>query len=112
MNALLHSLSIEPDLKTWGPQGGHHSQLEEYWNKAHARRLASMQNGGVVHNSFQWATEFSQQLEDYRGPQHWTEDFQQQPVDGWANQFTDVYKCRAHTLTYQPASQVLPVEVL
>lgn len=89
VNALLHSLNIEPELKAWGPQAGHHSELEEYWNDAHTGRLAAMQNGRFMDNSDQWATEFSRQREDSRGPQHWAEEFQQQQVDGWANQFTE-----------------------
>eukprot|EP00250_Pteridium_aquilinum_P005263 c15385_g1_i1 orf=213-2492(+) len=89
VNALLHSLDIEPDLKPWGPQVGPHSELEEYWSEAHAGRLAAMQNGRFIDNSDQWATEFSRQREDLRGPQHWAEEFQQQQADGWARQFTE-----------------------
>ncbi|MCO5605091.1 hypothetical protein L7F22_059270 [Adiantum nelumboides] len=89
VNALLHSLDIEPDLKTWGPQYGRHSELEEYWNEAHAGRIAAMQNGRFVDNSDRWATEFSQQREDVRGPQNWAEEFKHQQGDDWANQFTE-----------------------
>lgn len=96
VNALLHSLDIEPDLKTWGPQHGRHSELEEYWNETHAGRIAGMQNGHFMDNSDQWATEFSKQGEDVRGPQHWADEFQQQQGDTWANQFTE-QQARAST---------------
>lgn len=89
VNALLHSLDIESELRAWGPQGGRFSELEEYWNEAHAGRLAAMQNGRHMNNSDQWAAEFNQHQDVPRGPQHWAEEFQQQQGDGWADQFSE-----------------------
>ncbi|KAI5077377.1 hypothetical protein GOP47_0007201 [Adiantum capillus-veneris] len=89
VNALLHSLDIEPDLKTMGPQHGHHSELEEYWNDAHAGRISAMQKGRFVDNSDHWATEFSQRREDVRDPENWHQEFQQQHGNDWVNQFTE-----------------------
>lgn len=89
VNALLHSLDIESELRAWGPQGGRFSELEEYWNEAHAGRLATMQNGRHMNNSDQWAAEFNQQQDVQRGPQHWAEEFQQQQGGGWADQFNE-----------------------
>ncbi|KAH7429143.1 hypothetical protein KP509_09G032700 [Ceratopteris richardii] len=88
LNALLHSLNIEPDLRALEHQRGYTSELEEYWNDAHAGRMTALQNGRFRDNADQWAVEFSQQGV-IKGPQHWAEEFQQQHEDAWANEFTE-----------------------
>lgn len=88
VNALLHSLDIESDLCTWGPQGVRNSELEEYWNEAHAGRQGLNQGGQPRYfdSSNEWATEFDHQ---HNGPQNWAHEFQQQQGNDWVRQFSE-----------------------
>ena len=101
MNALLHSLDIESEIRSWGPQG-RYPELEGYWNEAHAGRLGPMENGQHGGPSDQWAAEFNKQ-DIVRRPELWAEEFQQQG-DGWADQFDKVlflgiFLCLIHIST-------------
>lgn len=91
VNALLHSLDIESDLRPWGPQGGRFSELEEYWTEVHAGRLGSRQSSHPMYldNSNKWAAEFDQQKNFLKGPETWADEFQQQQSNSWAHQFSE-----------------------
>ena len=85
MNALLHSLDIDSELRSWEPQGPF-PELEKYWSDAHAGKLAAVESGQHLQNSDQWAENFNTS----RDPQQCVGKFQQQR-NGWADQFDKVF---------------------
>lgn len=87
VNALLHSLDIENDLRAWTPTGGRFSELEEYWNESQGAGYNSMvrNNFDTSHPSDKWVTEYSQRS-NISGS--WAEEFEQDHgVEAWAGQF-------------------------
>eukprot|EP00249_Psilotum_nudum_P018974 c27047_g1_i1 orf=150-2450(+) len=89
VNALLHSLDIESEFHTLGPQGVRSSELEEYWNESRAGGLGPMQGAGgsIFDDSSQWVSEFNQQHNFSKGGESWVDEFRQQQGSGWIDQF-------------------------
>eukprot|EP01018_Ginkgo_biloba_P032694 Gb_28314 [translate_table: standard] len=93
VNALLHSLDIENDLRAWAPQSGRLSELEEYWNESQGAGYESMHRMSRNHANFynpadNWAEEYSQNNYVSENAGSWVEEFEQNHgADAWANQF-------------------------
>nr|DAD29004.1 TPA_asm: hypothetical protein HUJ06_030472 [Nelumbo nucifera] len=83
VNALLHSLDIDYDLRAKGPLAGKFRELEEYWNESqHAVRP------GPSHTADRWVSEYGQQRPEHGDPETWAHSFERQHgINGWASEF-------------------------
>lgn len=82
MNALLHSLDIDSDVRGKGPLPGRFRELEDYWNESQGM----MKPGPHVGDA--WAVEFNQHRGEHSGPDAWVNSFEQQHgANGWASEF-------------------------
>ncbi|XP_077223215.1 peroxisome biogenesis protein 5-like [Tasmannia lanceolata] len=81
VNALLHSLDIDNDLRIKGPLRGRYPELEEYWNESQG----SINSG--AHGEDRWVAEYRQHG-PHGDPESWADSFEQQHgANGWASQF-------------------------
>ncbi|KAF8031314.1 hypothetical protein BT93_D0494 [Corymbia citriodora subsp. variegata] len=86
VNALLHSLDIDSDVRGKGPLPGRFRELEDYWNESQGM----MKPGPHVGDA--WAAEFNQHRGEQSGPDAWVNSFEQQHgANGWASEFDQQY---------------------
>ncbi|RZC65991.1 hypothetical protein C5167_009682 [Papaver somniferum] len=83
VNALLHSLEIDNDLRAKGHIPGRFQEFEEHWNESQGALRA-----GHSHPSDRWAAEYNQQIVSRGDPKSWARSFEQQHgSNGWASEF-------------------------
>ncbi|OWM85954.1 hypothetical protein CDL15_Pgr012204 [Punica granatum] len=72
VNALLHSLDIDSDVRGRGPLPGRFREMEDYWNESQGM----MRPGPHVADG--WANEFNQLRVNHGNPESWAHSFEQQ----------------------------------
>ncbi|RWR95088.1 peroxisome biogenesis protein 5 [Cinnamomum micranthum f. kanehirae] len=82
VNALLHSLDIDSDLRVKGPVHGRYPELEEYWSESQGTIRSQ-----PPHAADRWVAEFSQHG-PHGDPDSWADSFgRQHGANGWASEF-------------------------
>lgn len=85
VNALLHSLDIDSDLRVKGPVHGRYPELEEYWNESQGTLRSQ-----PPHTADRWVADFSQHG-PHGDPESWASSFERQHgANGWASEFEQV----------------------
>ncbi|XP_043700533.1 peroxisome biogenesis protein 5 isoform X1 [Telopea speciosissima] len=83
INALLHSLDIDNDLRAKGPLPVRFQELEEYWNESQRTTRP-----GAPHAVDGWVSEYGQYRTAHGDPEAWARSFEQQHgANGWASEF-------------------------
>ncbi|KAF8414342.1 hypothetical protein HHK36_002343 [Tetracentron sinense] len=83
VNALLHSLDIDNDMRAKGPLPRRFRELEEYWNESQGSLRPP-----APHATDEWVAEYRQQRVAHVDPEAWAHSFEQQHgTSGWASEF-------------------------
>ncbi|KAL5981285.1 hypothetical protein ACLOJK_015340 [Asimina triloba] len=84
VNALLHSLDIDNDLRMNGHLPGRFTELEEYWNESQGTLRS------VPHAADRWVAEYNMQGA-HGNPDSWADSFERQHgANGWVSEFEQV----------------------